>query len=314
MKKPLLIIVGPTAVGKTEISIHIAKKLNGEIISADSMQVYKKMDIGSAKPTERERQNIPHYLMGDIDPRESFSVAQFQEKAKKYIDIILEKNKLPIVVGGTGLYINSLIYQMDFAETEPDWELRQELQQEAERYGNEYLYKKLQALDQEVASRIHPNNVKRVIRAIEVLQSGDNKEIKDFKTDLVENKEYNYLMIGLIREREELYDRINRRVDQLIEKGLIHEVKELMNMGLEEDDISMKGLGYKEIIRYLKGLYDLEEAIRILKRNTRHYAKRQITWFKRYDQIQWFNLTKYVSIEDAVSDILKYIEGKLSLL
>ncbi len=310
MRKSLLIIVGPTAVGKTEISIHIAKKLNGEIISADSMQVYKKMDIGSAKPTERERQNIPHYLMGDIDPRESFSAAQFQEKAKKYIDIILGKNKLPIIVGGTGLYINSLIYKMDFAETEPDWKLRQKLQKEAEIYGSEYLYGKLQELNKEVASRIHPNNVKRVIRAIEVLQS-DNKKIKDFKKDLIENKEYNYLMIGLTRDREELYDRINKRVDKLIEKGLIDEVKELMNMGLEEDDISMKGLGYKEIIRYLKGLYDLEEAIRILKRNTRHYAKRQITWFKRYDQIEWFNLTKYISIEDAVADILKCIEGKL---
>jgi tRNA dimethylallyltransferase len=313
MKKPLLIIVGPTAVGKTELSIYIAKRLNGEIISADSMQIYKKMDIGSAKPTDKERKNIPHYLIDEIDPREFFSVVDFQKRAKKYIDMILQKNKLPIIVGGTGLYVNSIIYQMNFTKAKPNWELRKKLEMESEVYGKEYLYKKLKELDKEAASRIHPNNVKRVIRAIEVIQENGEK-IKDFKKALIENPEYHYAMIGLMRDRRELYDRIDRRVDLLIEKGLIDEVRELIKLGLKEDDISMKGLGYKEIIKYLKGEYNLKEAVQILKRDTRHYAKRQITWFKRYDKIKWFYLTKYDSIKDVVADIIKSVEGELKFI
>ncbi|MCT4618742.1 MAG: tRNA (adenosine(37)-N6)-dimethylallyltransferase MiaA [Marinisporobacter sp.] len=312
MKKPLLIIVGPTAVGKTETSINLAKKLDGEIISADSMQVYKYMDIGSAKPTEEEKNGIPHYLMDEIDPREKFSAADFKEKAEDYMDKIIEKNKLPMIVGGTGLYVNSIIYNVDFTQTTSNWEFRKKLEDMANEFGNEYLHQKLMEKDKEAAARIHPNNVKRVIRALEVIENGE--KMKDFKNDLVENEEYNYTLIGLIRDRQELYERINMRVDLMIEGGLIEEVKNLMKLGLDEEAISMKGLGYKEMIRYLKGEYDLTEATRILKRDTRRYAKRQITWFKRYDQMKWFDFGDYPSKKELEEDILKYVEGKLNFL
>ncbi|QEK12174.1 tRNA (adenosine(37)-N6)-dimethylallyltransferase MiaA [Crassaminicella thermophila] len=312
MKKPLLIIVGPTAVGKTEISINIAQKLNGEIISADSMQIYKHMDIGSAKPTLEERAGIPHYLMDEIDPREDFSVVQFQKKAKQYIDLILKKGKIPIIVGGTGLYVNSIIYDIDFTKTISNWEFRNKLEKEVQTYGNEYLHKKLEERDPDAAARIHPNNVKRVIRALEIIENGES--IKDFRSALVENPDYNYVLIGLMRDRQELYERINKRVDILIKKGLVEEVKKLISLGLNEEDISMKGLGYKEIIKYLKGMYDFEEAIRILKRDTRRYAKRQITWFKRYDKIKWFNFNEYSSKVQLENDIIKYVEGKLNFI
>lgn len=312
MKKPLLIIVGPTAVGKTDTSIYLAKKLNGEIISADSMQIYKYMDIGSAKPTEEEREGIPHYLMDEIDPREDFSAAEYQQKAKEYIDLIIEKNKLPIIVGGTGLYVNSIIYDIDFTKTNSNWELREKLEEECKTYGIEYLHKKLQEKDEEAAKRIHPNNVKRVIRALEVIESGER--IKDFRSALIPNDEYEYVLVGLTRDREELYARINKRVDLLIENGLVEEVKGLMDLGLDEDHISMKGIGYKEIIRYLKGVHNLEEAISIIKRDTRRYAKRQITWFKRYDEMNWFNFNEYYSKEQVAEEIIKLAEGKLSFI
>ncbi|WP_129597137.1 tRNA (adenosine(37)-N6)-dimethylallyltransferase MiaA [Anaerophilus nitritogenes] len=312
MKKPLFIMVGPTAVGKTEVAIELAKKLNGEIISADSMQVYKGMNIGSAKPTLEERQGIAHYLMDEIDPRENFSVAEFQKKAKEYIDMIIDKNKLPMIVGGTGLYVNSIIYNIDFTQTSGNWEYRESLEKQAEEFGNEYLHKKLSEKDPEAANRIHPNNVKRVIRALEVIESGE--KIKDFQSNLVENEEYEYVLIGLMRDREKLYERINKRVDLLFEMGLVDEVKSLVDLGLDEEDISMKGLGYKEIIKYLKKEYDLEEAIRIIKRDTRRFAKRQITWFKRYDQIKWFFINEDTSTYELENEILKYIEGKLKLI
>lgn len=313
MKKPLLIIVGPTAVGKTETAIGIAKHLNGEIISADSMQVYKQMDIGSAKPTIDERAGVAHYLMDEIDPTENFSVAQFQKMAKHYIDLICQKNKLPMIVGGTGLYVNSIIYDIDFTQTTSNWDFRKELELEAKTHGNEYLHNKLAEIDADAAKRIHPNNVKRVIRALEVYhKSGEH--IKDFREGSIENDQYDYVMIGLIRDREELYERINRRVDLLLEAGLIQEVTDLMKLGLDEHAISMKGLGYKEIIKYLKGEYGLDEAINILKRDTRRYAKRQITWFKRYEKIEWFNISNDQSNDELQGDILKYIEGKFNCI
>jgi tRNA dimethylallyltransferase len=313
MGKPLLIIVGPTAVGKTETSISVAKNLNGEIISADSIQIYKHLDIGSAKPSLSEQEGIPHYLMDEIDPLESFSVSDFQRKAKEYIRLIHNKNKLPIIVGGTGLYVNSIIYQMDFTSTASNWSLRKRLEEESELYGNEFLHDKLKAVDKDAADRIHPNNVKRVIRALEVYyESGD--KIHDFKHTFSENPEYNYVLIGLIRDRQQLYDRINQRVDLLVENGLVDEVKHLMALGLDEDNISMKGLGYKEIIGYLKGTYDFEEAIEILKRNTRRYAKRQLTWFRRYDKIKWFDINDFESKDALVCNIIQYVEGKSSLI
>ncbi|KXG76865.1 tRNA (adenosine(37)-N6)-dimethylallyltransferase MiaA [Thermotalea metallivorans] len=313
MGKPLLVIVGPTAVGKTETSIAVAKKLNGEIISADSIQVYKHMDIGSAKPTLAEREGIPHYLMDEIDPRENFSVAEFQSKAKEYIRMIHEKNKLPIIVGGTGLYVNAILYQMDFTGTASNWALRKKLEQEAAMYGNEFLHDKLKEIDPNAAARIHPNNVKRVIRALEVYYEGGER-VHDFQNTFVENPEYDYVLIGLNRDRKELYERINKRVDLLIENGLVEEVKYLMNLGLDEENISMKGLGYKEIIGYLKGKYSFDEAVEILKRDTRRYAKRQLTWFRRYEKIRWFDIGHYISKDAFVEDIVKYVEGKLNLV
>ena len=312
-RNPLVIVVGPTAVGKTETSINIAKALDGEIVSADSMQVYKFMDIGSAKPSLEERQGIPHYLMDEIDPRSHFSVAEFQEKALQHIDDIVSRHKLPIIVGGTGLYVNSIIYNLDFSGTFSNWAFRNQLEEEAKEFGNNYLHDKLKQIDHELASRIHPNNIKKIIRALEVFEeSGDI--MKDFQDSMVENTKFDYVLIGLIRNRQELYNRINSRVDLLIERGLVNEVKGLVELGLDDQDISMKGLGYKEIIKYLKGEYTLEEAMEILKRDTRRYAKRQITWFKRYEKIKWFDFNEYTTINGLEKDIIQYIEGYFHFL
>ncbi|MFZ5966605.1 MAG: tRNA (adenosine(37)-N6)-dimethylallyltransferase MiaA [Bacillota bacterium] len=313
MKKPLLIIVGPTAVGKTEISIEIAKRLDCEIVSSDSMQIYKYMDIGSAKPSKEEMQGVPHYLVDEIDPRTSFSAAQYQKLAFEYINDIHQRGKLPMVVGGTGLYVNSIIYDVDFTSTVSNWDLRKQLEQEAKEFGNEYLHNKLKEVDQASADRIHPNNVKRVIRALEVFYESGEK-IKDFSQEPQKRPDFDYLFFGLIRDRDDLYDRINRRVDILMEKGLVEEVRHLTAMGLDEKDISMKGLGYKEIIKYIKGEYTYEEAVYTLKRDTRHYAKRQITWFKRYDDLKWINIGDYSSHEGVINVIMEEVKGKFRKL
>lgn len=313
MKKPLVIIAGPTAVGKTEISIEVAKRLNGEVVSADSMQIYKYLDIGSAKPTKEETQGIPHYLIDEIDPRAEFSVSQYRDLAKKYIDKVISKGKIPIVAGGTGLYVNSLIYDMDFSSTRSDNSIRERLTSEYERYGIEYLHSKLKEVDKEAAERIHPNNVRRVIRALEVYYT-TGESIKDFSKDLVENEDYDYILIGLNRDREELYERVNKRVDIMFNSGLIDEVKKLVEMGLKAEDISMKGIGYKEVIGYLDGEYDLERAVELVKRNTRRYAKRQLTWFKRYEKMKWFNLDKDTDKEKIINNIIQFVEGNIKFI
>lgn len=313
MKKRLLIIAGPTAVGKTDTAIILANKLNGEIISADSMQIYRHMDIGTAKPTLEERKGIPHHLIDVVNPDENFSVAEFQKMAKCIIDDLALKGKLPIIAGGTGLYINSLIYDMDFTQSVSNWQLREQLQKEANEMGNEFVYNKLKDIDINAANRIHPNNLKKVIRAIEVYyETGD--KIGDFSKDINLNDEYEFFLVGLIRDREELYNRINMRVDIMIEQGLIEEVKKLLNLGYSKELVSFKGLGYKEIIRYLEEEYDLDEAINILKRDTRRYAKRQLTWFRRYSDINWYNISNYSSSEKLAEDIIKDFEGHFSLL
>ena len=306
-KRQIIIIVGPTAVGKTKYAIEAAKALDGEIISSDSMQLYKFMDIGSAKPTPEEQAQVQHYLVDEIDPREPFSVAEYQKRAKAAIEEIFAKGKTPIISGGTGLYVNSLIYDMDFSAPPADKGYRQELEKLAEEKGNMFLYEMLQEKDPESAKRIHFNNTKKIIRALEVVeQSGSG--IKDFEESFVKTKDYSYKLIGLTRDREELYNRIDMRVDILMDMGLLDEIKGLLDMGLNADNISMKGIGYKEIIGYMNGEYDLEEAVYLVKRNSRRYAKRQMTWFRRYDDIQWLNISEFKDDDEAIKEMLTWLK------
>lgn len=313
MKKiPLVILTGPTAVGKTNLSIQLAKKMNMEIISADSMQIYKFMDVGSAKVTEDEMNGVKHYLIDEVTPDYSFSVSEFQERANDYINQIVKKGKLPLVTGGTGLYLNSLIYNMDFAKSDADNELREMLRLELEENGIDYMYEKLKSLDEEAANRIHKNNTKRVIRAIEVCMSG--KKMSDFSSDLKLNEKYEPIIIVLNRDREHLYRRINKRVDIMISQGLEDEVKTLLNMGYSSDLVSMQGIGYKEIIKYLNNEYTYEEAIEIIKRDSRRYAKRQLTWFRRYENAKWFDLDNYNDEKILLNDVISYIEKKVNVV
>ena len=310
MKEPVIIFVGPTAVGKTEVSIEIASEIQGEIISADSMQIYKYMDIGSAKPTQEEIKDIPHYLIDEIDPSKPFSVSDYQKLAKQYIKQVVDKGKVPVVAGGTGLYVNALLFKMDFSSMPSDTGFRDKLEKEAEEYGNEHLHNRLKSIDTQLAERIHPNNVKKVIRAIEVYEQ-TGEIIKEFEESFIPNEDYKYILIGLTRDREELYDRVNKRVDILIKNGLVEEVQGLIHRGLTEENISMKGIGYKEVIGYLHREYDLEHAIWLIKRNTRRYAKRQLTWFKRYNDIKWYNLSEYSYKKDIINDILLNIKPQI---
>lgn len=313
MKKRIIILAGPTAVGKTDTAIMLAQRLDGEIISADSMQVYRNMDIGTAKPSIEEKRGIPHYMLDIVNPDESFSVADFQKNCKFKIEELLLKNKIPIIAGGTGLYVNSLIYNMDFTRASSNTKLREELQMEAEQFGELYIHEKLKAIDPEAAARIHPNNIKKVIRAIEVFNETGDK-IGDFSKDMSLNEEYDIFFIGLMRNREELYDRINIRVDMMIDQGLVDEVKGLLELGYTKELVSFKGLGYKEIVGYLEGEYSLDEAIRILKRDTRRYAKRQLTWFKRYENISWYNISNYSSSESLTEVIIKDYKRHCNLI
>lgn len=304
--KDIIVVAGPTAVGKTQYAIELAKALDGEIVSCDSMQLYKYMDIGSAKPSPDELAQANHYLVDEIDPRHPFSVAEYQKLAAEAIKTIHDKGKTPIISGGTGLYLNSLLYEMDFGADVSDEGYRKELEDFAKEQGAEALHAKLAEKDPAAAERIHPNNIKKVIRALEAVEKG-GKSIKPFTDIQKENPLYRPFLIGLTRNRQELYDRINMRVDILMEQGLLEEVTDLFNMGLTEENISMKGIGYKELIRHLKGEYTLEEAVDKIKQNTRHYAKRQLTWFRRYEKMNWFDLSAYDSPEPALEDMLEWL-------
>ncbi|WP_368242862.1 tRNA (adenosine(37)-N6)-dimethylallyltransferase MiaA [Intestinibacter bartlettii] len=313
MKKiPLIILTGPTAVGKTDLSIKLSKSLNAEIISADSMQIYKYMDIGSAKVTKEEMDGVVHYMIDEVTPDVPFSVSEFQMRSEKYIEEINKKGKNVLITGGTGLYLNSLIYNMDFAKSNANNEIREKLEQELAENGIDYMHEKLRGLDEEAANRIHKNNTKRVIRAIEVCMSG--QKMNDFSKDLRYNEKYKPIIIVLNRDREVLYQRINKRVDIMLENGLLDEVKELLKMGYTKDMISMQGIGYKEKIKYLDGEYTYDEAIEIIKRDSRRYAKRQLTWFKRYQDAKWFDLDKYQDIEILKEDIINHIEKLLEIV
>ena len=286
---------------ETEYAIKVAQHADGEIVSCDSMQLYKYMSIGSAKPTPEEQAAVRHWLVDEIDPRDEFSVARYRDMAKDAINDILSRGKVPVVAGGTGLYLNSLLYDMDFSDADKDTELRKTLMDEAELFGPEFVHKKLEMIDPIKASKIHPNNLKKVIRALEGASSG--KGIADFSDLRTRTADYDVLLIGITRDRDELYDRINRRVDIMVEQGLFKEVEELLEMGLQEEDISMKGIGYKEIIAYFDGVYSKEDAIEKIKQNTRHLAKRQLTWFRRYEDMHWVNISE-LGDEGALDEIL----------
>lgn len=310
-KQPLIIIAGPTASGKTSISIEVAKEINGEIISADSMQIYKYMNIGTAKISKSEMDGIKHYLIDEIYPDESFSVSDFQSKAIEYINLIQEKGKFPIIVGGTGLYINSLVYDLDFTQAVSNWELREKYLEKARKYGNQCLYDELIKIDAESASRIHINDTKRIVRALEIYYETGKPMSYFYKDFRKENDNYNIVYIGFTMDRDILYERINKRVDTMIELGLIEEVKSLLDMGYTEELVSMQGLGYKEIIEYLKGNYSLEEAIDILKRDSRRFAKRQLTWFRREKGIEWVNTHEFENKDILTDYVVNIIKKKL---
>lgn len=289
MKKPLVILTGPTAVGKTELSIQLAKAMNGEIISADSMQVYKHMDIGTAKISPSDMDGVKHHLIDILEPTQEFDVVKFQKYALDAMNEIYQKNKIPIIVGGTGFYIQALLYLIDFKETNEDSSFRRNLEFIAKEKGNMYLHSKLIEVDPESAKIIHPNNVKRVIRALEYYKKTGNKISTHNKEQRQKESPFQFSYFVLTNERKVLYDRINLRVDKMIEEGLVEEVKYLLSIGCTKEMVSMQGLGYKEIIPYLEGEYSLEEAIYLLKRDTRHFAKRQLTWFKREEKVTWIH-------------------------
>ena len=304
-KREIIVVAGPTAVGKTKYAIEAALAMNGEVVSCDSMQLYKYMDIGSAKPTAEEQAQVQHYLVDQIDPAEAFSVAEYQTLAKSAIEEIFTKGKTPVIAGGTGLYLNSLLYEMDFGAAPQDSELRRQLEKEAEEYGPEFIHNKLKEADPIAAHRIHPNNVKKVVRALEGALSGN--PIADFSNVQTRCSDYDAVLIGLTRDREELYGRINLRVDLLVEQGLFEEVRGLLDRGLTESDISMKGIGYKEIIGYYNGQYTREEAIDLIKKNTRHLAKRQLTWFRRNKAMNWLVRQRGEGAEEILERAIRIV-------
>ena len=304
MKRPLIILTGPTAVGKTKASIGLAKALNGEIISADSMQVYKYMDIGSAKIRPEEMQGIRHYLIDELEPDEEFHVVKFQQMAKEAMEAIYAKGKIPIVVGGTGFYIQALLYDIDFTESNEDNSYRQELKQLADEKGAEHLHEMLRKVDPVSADTIHANNVKRVIRALEFYHQTGEKISEHNEQERAKESPYDFFYFVLNDDREKLYERINLRIDQMLEEGLVDEVKALKDKGYTRDMVSMQGLGYKEILDYLNNECTLEEAIYILKRDTRHFAKRQLTWFRRERDVIWIEKPSYDYDEDKILEAM----------
>lgn len=293
MKKPLIVLTGPTAVGKTKLSISLAKAVNGEIISADSMQIYKYMDIGSAKIRPEEMDGVRHFLVDELLPDEEFHIVRFQQMAKAAMEEIYAKGKIPILVGGTGFYIQAITRDIDFTQAEQEDAYRAELEALAKEKGAEYLHEELKKVDSKAAEEIHPNNVKRVIRALEFFHqnktpiSAHNQEQKE------QTSPYNLAYFVLNAPRELLYERIEKRIDEMLEEGLVEEVAALKEKGCHRGMVSMQGLGYKEILAYLEGELSLEEAVRILKRDTRHFAKRQLTWFRREQEVTWVEKEKF---------------------
>ena len=311
-RKPLIILAGPTAVGKTSLSIRLAKETGGEIISADSMQVYRHMDIGSAKIMKEEMEGVPHYLVDVLEPEEEFNVVRFQQMAKEAAERIWEKGKIPLVVGGTGFYIQALLYDIDFTENDGDESYRRQLEQKAsDEEGASELYEMLKAVDLKAAQEIHPRNLKRIIRALEFHHQTGKKISEHNETQRQKSSPYNYAYFVLTDERSRLYERIDQRVDLMMEQGLLDEVRYLKERGVRKDSTAMQGLGYKELYAYLEGEYPLDEAVRIIKRDTRHFAKRQLTWFKRERDVIWADKSVIGQEEENLADyMLGYLREK----
>ena len=311
-KKPLVVLTGPTAVGKTKASIGLAKVIGGEIISADSMQVYEYMDIGSAKIRPEEMQGVPHYLIDDLKPWDEFHVVRFQQMAKNAMEQIYANGHIPIVVGGTGFYIQALLYDIDFTGTAQDDTYRAELENLVKEKGAAYLHNMLRKVDPKSAEDIHANNVKRVIRALEYYRQTGQKMSEHNEEERRKESPYEFVYFVLNAPREQLYARIDRRVDQMIEEGLVDEVKHLKELGCTKEMVSMQGLGYKEILAYLDGEYDLDTAAYTIKRDTRHFAKRQLTWFRRERQVTWIRKEVYDYDEDRIlKAMLSHLEGRI---
>ena len=292
-KRPLVILTGPTAVGKTALSIALAKAIGGEIISADSMQVYRHMDIGSAKITPEEMEGIPHYLIDVLEPDQKFNVVVFQELAKQAAAEIYSRGHIPIVAGGTGFYIQALVYDIDFTENDEDTAFRRTLEEQAKREGAEALYERLRAVDPESCESIHAHNIKRVIRAIEFYEKTGKKISEHNREQRQNDSPYNFAYFVLNDDRERIYERINVRVDLMMAQGLVEEVRALRESGCRKEMVSMQGLGYKELLSYLEGETSMEEAVYLIKRDTRHFAKRQLTWFRREKEVIWVDKTVF---------------------
>lgn len=301
-KLKLIVILGPTAVGKTNLSIDLAKKLSTEIISGDSMLVYKGFNIGTAKPTLEERKGIKHHIIDILEPWENFNVSDFHDKVKPLIKQINNKGKIPILAGGTGLYVKSLLEGYIFNETSGDIEYRKHLEKLANEYGKEYVYKMLQTVDSQTAQRLHINNFNRIIRALEVYHLGKEHISQKNHYELTGELVYDAYIVGLKRSRQNLYDRINQRVDIMMDYGFVDEVKSLLQNGAKMDWQSMKGIGYREIANYLNGNIDLDTAIYEMKKATRHFAKRQFTWYKKMPYISWYDVEQLN--EDELLDIV----------
>ena len=310
-KRPMVILTGPTAVGKTALSIELAKKINGSIISADSMQVYRHMDIGSAKVMQEEMDGVRHYLVDEFDPDEEFHVVKFVERAKEHLEEIYAEGKIPIIAGGTGFYIQALLYNIDFTEQECDEAYRIGLEQLATEKGAGYLHDMLREVDPASADAIHANNIKRVIRALEFYHLSGKRISEHNEKEREKKSPYNFAYFVLTDDRAHLYQNIDKRVDLMIEQGLVGEVQKLKDMGFHRDMVSMQGLGYKEILDYLDGKTTLEEAIYIIKRETRHFAKRQLTWFRRERDVIWFDKQTYnYQDEKILNDMIDILKEK----
>lgn len=310
-QKPMIILTGPTAVGKSALSVELAKKINGAVISADSMQVYRHMDIGSAKITPEEMQGVTHYMIDELEPDEEFHVVRFVTMAKEYLKEIYADGKIPIMAGGTGFYIQALLYDIDFTEQQCDETYRRQLEDLAREHGAEYLHGILREVDPASAEAIHANNIKRVIRALEFYHLSGKKISEHNETERQKQSPYNFAYFVLTDERAKLYERIDRRVNAMIEAGLVEEVKKLKSMGCSREMVSMQGLGYKEILAYLDGGCTLEEAVYIIKRETRHFAKRQLTWFKRERDVIWLDKQAFGYDDAAIlKDMISILEEK----